>query len=229
MFFDELEQVARIAQKVGTTVFVIEPELVDSVMKNAGNATFKNAIVVEPEGGKKITIEQVRNVIAMTQNRQTRDQFFVFKRAEMLGEEAENAMLKLLEEPRDKYHFVLFTEHPEMLLSTILSRSEIYYLRKEHRLDCPPGVEKDVLAMAKRLLTLSRGNDYVQFADELHKKKDERGFALAVLETAIELAFKSFLMTEKRQFLKKIPQMIEAYDRIKSNGNVRLHLVADLC
>ncbi|MFI3270134.1 MAG: DNA polymerase III subunit delta [Rikenellaceae bacterium] len=43
---------------------------------------------------------------------------------EMMGEQAANKLLKVLEEPWDRTLFILVSEHPEQLLQTILSRAQ---------------------------------------------------------------------------------------------------------
>ena len=43
---------------------------------------------------------------------------------EMMNQEAANKILKILEEPWDKTLFILVSEHPERLLSTIVSRTQ---------------------------------------------------------------------------------------------------------
>ena len=54
-------------------------------------------------------------------NRQT-EVLFGYPRAELLGLEAGNALLKALEEPGRHLHWILTTTRPEALLPTILSR-----------------------------------------------------------------------------------------------------------
>lgn len=236
MYADSLAQITKLAQRAGTVIVAVSPEVQvrtergkKKSIKTAEAIELPGAVVIEPQDGKKITVEQVREVIAMTQNLQTEDRFFVFRQAELLGEEAENAMLKLLEEPKENYHFILLTREPNVLLPTILSRAEVYYVREENTVMQPPVAKPKVLEMAKRLLTIGAAREYLTFADEIHKNKDERSYALEILATAIELSYKSYLMTNKRRFLDKTSRMIVAYDNIKNNGNVRLHLVADLC
>lgn len=236
MYVDSLVQITKLMQRAGTAVVAVSPEVQvrtergkKKSIKTAEAIELPGAVVIEPQDGKKITVEQVREVIAMTQNLQTEDRFFVFRQAELLGEEAENAMLKLLEEPKENYHFILLTREPNALLPTILSRAEVYYVREENTVTQPPAAKPKVLEMAKRLLAIGAAREYLTFADEIHKNKDERSYALEILATAIELSYKSYLMTNKRRFLDKTPRMIVAYDNIKNNGNVRLHLVADLC
>ncbi len=222
MFIDDLRQIPELARKVGTVVFGgVEADV---------KIELPRAIVIEPEEGKRdISVDQVREVIEMAGARQTRDTFFIFREADKLREEAENSMLKLLEEPKENYHFILLTNSPEALLPTILSRAEVYYLRKKDRIKEPPKADKRMMDVAKRYLVARGGREYLGLADEIHKKKNEREWALGVLETTIELAYKSYLMTGKREFLAKIPKLIVAHKNITNNGNVRLHLVADLC
>lgn len=221
MYIDDIGQIPELARKAGTAVFGVGSDV---------EVELPGVIVVEPEEGKKyISVDQVREVIELAGVRQTRDRFFVFREAEKLREETENSMLKLLEEPKENYHFILLTETPEALLPTILSRAEVYYLRKRGAATEAPKADKRVMEMAKRYLVARGGQELLGLADEIHKKKDERGWASEVLGTAVELAYKSYLVTGKREFLARIPKLIEAHKNIADNGNVRLHLVADLC
>jgi DNA polymerase-3 subunit delta' len=63
-------------------------------------------------------------VIARLGVRQTSDVFIVIRPAELLQIEAANTLLKNLEEPGEKVHFVLITDSPSQILSTILTMSE---------------------------------------------------------------------------------------------------------
>ena len=56
-----------------------------------------------------------------------------------------------------------------------------------------------------------------------------RAYALLVLATAIEMLYKSYFITGKDVFVKKLPQFLTAYENIDKNGHIKLHLVADLC
>ena len=237
MFIEDLSEVVELARRAGTTVFAVGNEIKVTTTKarrkrvvKAKEIVLPGAIVIEPKEGRGyIAVEQVREVIEMVRAKQTSEQFLVFNGADKLREEAENAILKLLEEPKENYHFVLLVENVDALLPTILSRAEVYYLRKKDIINESPDVDKKILEMAKRLLVVRDGLGYLRIADEIHKKKDERDWALGVLATTIELAYKSYFLTGKQQFLRKIPKLIKAHKNITSNGNVRLHLVADLC
>lgn len=217
MFFDSVDEVEKIAGKVGTAIFVL-PE--------TAKVEIKGALTLAPAEKTTITIEQVREVLARLAVKQTSDQYVVVRPAELLGEEAANAMLKSLEEPGEKVHFVLMTSEPSALLPTIRSRAALYFLR----LTPSEGIAADekVKAVAKRLM-VARGADLVSLAEEITKKKDGvRAYALMVVGTAIEMLYKSYLITGKEAFFKKLPAFLACYENIEKNGHIKLHLVADL-
>lgn len=73
-----------------------------------------------------ISIDQVRTLVlarAAFAPHEGRAKVFVVRRAEELSVSAANAMLKTLEEPGQKTHFVLLSAQHEALLPTILSRT----------------------------------------------------------------------------------------------------------
>jgi DNA polymerase-3 subunit delta' len=73
-----------------------------------------------------ISIDQVRTLVlarAAFAPHEGRAKVFVVRRAEELSTSAANALLKTLEEPGDRTHFVLLTSQPDALLPTILSRT----------------------------------------------------------------------------------------------------------
>ena len=218
MFFDSISEVARLASLNGTSVFVLpEPE----------KAEIPRAIVLQPEDKTLITIEQVRNILSLLSVKQVSEMFILVRPADLLNDEAANALLKALEEPGEKVHFVLVTSSPTKLLPTILSRAAVYYYRDKDY-DELASVDEAVKAMAKKLM-VAKPKDLTIIADELTKKKDNvRSNVLLVLKTAIVMLYKSYFVTGKTVFLKKIPKFLTTYENISKNGHIKLHLVADL-
>lgn len=222
MFFDNLDQIPTIAARSHATIFALPPDTILPLTPIYDLAP--------PTGKRQITIDQVRDLLSLTTTRQDNDQYLLIRQAEALGLESANCLLKSLEEPPAHYHFILLTTDPSTLLPTILSRAEIYYPKVKAPLDQPPQTDPKVLTVAKQLLTANSAITLIAIADQIHKKKtDERTFALAVLAATIELAYKSYFATGKPAFLAKIPQLLSAHQNISHNGNIRLHLVADLC
>jgi len=219
MFFEEVSEIVGIAKQLGTGVFVVPDEIPVEI---------KNAIILEPEEKSVITIEQVREVLGRLMTKQTENLFVVIRPAEKLGEEAANALLKSLEEPGERIHFVLVTAVPSKLLPTILSRAAVYFLRSSKSVEDGIVAGEKELLLAKRLI-VARAEDLVGLAEELTKKKDGvRAYVLGILATTIEMLYKSYYKTGKEAFLLKLPKFLKAYENIEKNGHVKLHLVADL-
>ena len=219
MFFKDIDETPEIAKKINCGIFVLP---------KSQEIFIKNSLVLEPEGRASISIEQVHNMIDTLKTRQIKDRFIIIRPAEAMTAEASNAILKNLEEPQEKVHFVLVTEAPSKLLPTILSRAEIYIWRGTLSKINEINADDKIKNLAKRLLA-AKPSELTSLAEEICKKKDgARAYALTVLEIAIEMAYKSFLLTGKSAFLSKINNLIHAYDSISANGHIKLHLVADL-
>ena len=220
MFFDDVSEIKDIAKKCGTAVFVVPRDVLISIPQ---------ALVVEPDGKTVVTIEQVRELTIHLKVKQFDDLFVVIRPADALQPEAANALLKNLEEPTEKIHFVLITDSPSLLLPTILSRAAIYILREKIVTHNDINASEQVKNLAKRLL-VARGSDLVTVAEEITRKKDgSRRYALEVIGVAIEMLYKTYFITEKKIFLEKLPKFLAAYDDISRNGNAKLQIVANLC
>ena len=243
MFFKSLVELKNILENAGTAIVCLKDG--DKVGEEVFNLEevvkkIKNVIVVEPgvmknASGKpinQITIDQVREVINLTTTKSTSDRFFIFKNAEKMQIQAQNSALKLFEEPKENYHFILLTTEPEALLPTIRSRAFIYTPVRKNMLETPPEAEKDIFELSKRLL-VANTEQVIEIAEELHKRKDtekspRREYVLKVLETTIELAEKSYFKTGNVAFTRKINGLVLAYEAILKNGIIKLQIVANL-
>ncbi|MBR3256490.1 hypothetical protein IKG10_02375 [Candidatus Saccharibacteria bacterium] len=220
MFFNTTDDILPIATKSGASIFVL-PDVF--------SYQIKNALIVEPETKTTITIEQIRGVIRNLSTKQITDYYIIIRPADLMNIEAANALLKNLEEPRDKIHFILLTDSPSKLLPTVLSRSAIYFLRREKKLDEIKASDDKIKDYAKHLI-VAKGNELVRLTEDITKtKKNVRAYTLDILSTAIEILYKSYFITNKKVFAKKLPKFLMAYDNINQNGHIKLHLVANLC
>lgn len=218
MYFDNLNKIREISLKTNCAVFVLPAEL---------NVSIPRLLVLKPEEKTVITAEQVRDIISDVSKKQLDDLFIMIRPADKLSDVAANAFLKNLEEPQDKVHYLLVTDSPSKLLPTILSRAQLYFWRERISDDilCD---EKDK-ALAKKLIT-AKGSDLVSVADEITAKKNgTRAEALKIVGLAIEMLYKSYFITEKDVFIKKLPLFLRLYDNLEQNGHIKLHLIADLC
>lgn len=69
-----------------------------------------------------IRVPQIRELIEQTRGKYTKRQVFVIDEADKMNMQAQNAFLKLLEEPAPNIHFILTAHAPQQLLPTVLSR-----------------------------------------------------------------------------------------------------------
>lgn len=239
MFFDDPEKIPEIAKNTGFSIFVLPEEVKISnkkPIKTAKSQTisvnFKTTSVIEvEEENGKIRVDQIREITDRVKAKATEDQFIIVKDAEKMNEAAENAFLKLLEEPKDSYHFVFFTKSLSGLLETVLSRAEIYVLRQENPLDQPIRADEATINLARTLIS-ANFNQLVNIATELTDKKrhkNPREDAKNVVKIAIEILYKSYFKTKNPKFLKKIEKFLHLYQNLEGNGHIKLHLVADLC
>lgn len=85
--------------------------------------------VILPEKDDKVDIEKgvisvdsIRRLYDMTKTIETGRRIIAIDYAERMGHQAQNAFLKLLEEPGQNTHFILMSHEPSRFLPTILSR-----------------------------------------------------------------------------------------------------------
>jgi hypothetical protein len=71
-----------------------------------------------------ITVDSIRRLYEITKTIEPNGRVIVIDYAERMAKAAQNAFLKLLEEPSAGTHFILLTHQPGLLLPTILSRAQ---------------------------------------------------------------------------------------------------------
>lgn len=220
MFFDSPDEIMPISTRNGASIFVVPDSLAFSV---------SNSLVIQPEKRASITIEQIRDVINGFTTKQFTDQYIIIRPADLMNLEAANALLKSLEEPKEKIHFLLVTSQPSKLPPTILSRAAIYFLRTKLQFREISSNDAKIKSFAKRLI-VAKDRELPQLVEEITKaKKNVRTYTLEILKVTIEMLYKSYFITNRKAFIEKLPKFLAAYDAINQNGHIKLHLVADLC
>lgn len=76
-----------------------------------------------------ITVDSIRRLYNLTKTIEPNGRIIVIDYAERMAKPAQNAFLKLLEEPSEGTHFILLTHQPGLLLPTITSRAQRLDLR----------------------------------------------------------------------------------------------------
>lgn len=83
-------------------------------------------VISKEEGSHRIKIEKIRKMKEDVYEKPISNyKVYMIENAELMSEEAQNAILKTIEEPPKYAIFILITENKEALLSTIKSRCDI--------------------------------------------------------------------------------------------------------
>jgi len=220
-------------------LFIIEPEKDGQIDRDKGT----------------IPIEAIRGLYDLARSRVSTERIIVIQDADRMAAPAQNAFLKLLEEPNDMIHFVLLAHTPNKLLPTIRSRVQSIELRpisskeSEKLLDTlgvtDPTTRSQLLFVAEGLpaLLTRYATQPNLFDNRAQIVRDARTFLtespyqkLAIAEQYKDKREETLiLLTDAAKLLKRSPEprsiqsigaILKAYDRIVQNGNIRLQLAS---
>lgn len=212
--------------------------------RKAGSKAHADISYAYPEKkSKSYSIEQMRSIAkdAYIRPNEAQAKVYVFEEADnRLTAIAQNAFLKLLEEPPQNVYFILLCESAQKLLVTILSRCTVVRLKNEIKLDrtALENAEKIVRGIVSSreydlLLALNSLTDKEKSDDTLTAVRLILRDALAVLAGSNALFNENLGKTLASRFTKgKIIEMIELTEdaaiKIKQNININL-LTTWLC
>ena len=102
-----------------------------TIAKHIANLRKVTPIIILPEKDEKIDIEKgvisvdiMRRLYDETRTKTADERIIIIDYAQRMTTQAQNAFLKLLEEPGDDVYFILVSNAPSKLLPTIISRTE---------------------------------------------------------------------------------------------------------
>ncbi|MCL2869345.1 DNA polymerase III subunit [Candidatus Saccharibacteria bacterium] len=133
MYLNDLEQLATIMANNQFSLLVLPRNYGTNRVYSA--LPLKNTFPVAPNDKGIIGIDQIRLLQSLCKSKQSARQYYVLFGAENLTEAAENAFLKLLEEPSDNTAFLLVTEDLSKLIPTVQSRAQIFHVNKLSKTD----------------------------------------------------------------------------------------------
>lgn len=167
-----------------------------------------------PQGKREITVEQIRQLRAGAYIRpnEGRRKVFIIETAQAMNDNAQNALLKVLEDGPGYLSFLLLAENPQQLLPTIRSRCESIAIppreEEEH-----PALSEELLQQAARLAGLLLSRDeraLVECTISLENQKLDRD-TLAAFVDAVQEALRPELTARPRQVL----PLMEHLDKIR--------------
>ena len=222
MFFDDPSTIDQITKLSGFSIFAMPKSFWPSPNR---------ILTITPNEKGNIIKEQIDACLEFAKTKHATDQFIFIHSADKMVASAENALLKLLEEPNTNLHIVFFTENPKLLLPTVLSRARLYFLRQTIDFSAPLEQDKATIDLAKSLISAT-GKSLIPTTENLLKsikKSDEtRPKVLEIVRTAIEILYKSYLVTGNSAFLSKLEKFLTLHENLIKNGHIKLHLIADL-
>ncbi len=166
------------------------------------NESNPNLLIINSK--KAVTIDEVRSIreffsLKLIGNK---DGFVLIDCAPGINEEAQNAALKLFEEPPMRTHFILVGIKREELLATVCSRLVII----ENKLNKQNTVDENL----EKLILSGNYEDSVKYTKNLSRKE--------ISETLIELARK----TEKTEIFDKLIESAINISRYNCNQKIAL-------
>lgn len=169
--------------------------------------------------------------------------------AHRLTQQAQNALLKLLEEPRDSLHIILATPQPSLLLETVRSRCQTAsYTPTVQEVPLPSDIKAKVEFMSDgdTLLQQKLLQDTAFYEEEvaifakakqfvsgtplerlavIATVKDSRDTALRLLHAALVVCRFMLLRQASPELHAKTTSLLAAEDSIRKNAHVRISLL----
>jgi len=145
-----------------------DTHITDIIAKhNLGSNNNPDLLLIQNSSNKTISIKQIRNLInwATLKPYNSQIKIGIIKSAESLTVQAQNALLKILEEPNKYTQLYLITQNHKQLLPTILSRCELQHFPQDNNT-----MTKDLL-LSKNFLTFNTTQKFV-YAETIFKIKD---------------------------------------------------------
>lgn len=144
--------------------------------------------IVQPNDKNTISLEIIQSLYTLLRTKRTRLFTIVIDDADAMTVEAQNALLKLLEEPPAETRFILTSHHPERLLATINSRVQAIEIPKSAHKDTESLLDTSLSEQHRsQMLFLAAG-----YPAELHRLKQDESYFASRVE----------LVTLARDFLK---------------------------
>ena len=122
-----------------------------------------------------------------------------------------NKLLKLLEEPPEKTVFLLISEAPDMILPTILSRTQRFNIRKIEETDIANALQQKYGVRPNDSFTLAHlaNGDFIKALETIHLNEEN------------ELFFELLIMSHASSYQRKIREMKQWSEQLAGMGRER--------
>lgn len=202
-----------------------------------------------------ISVKRIRELYEQTRGKSLTQQVYIIDDADKMSPGAQNAFLKLLEEPNSQVYFILTSHHSEALLPTIRSRIEAIHITPitksqseqlliRHKLPAAQQAQALFVAAGKpaELARMAQSADYfaakaatMSAAKQLVSGNKVQRVVTAYSyssdrEQALALLAAAISIVKfsgkSAAAIQQLDRFVDAYDAIAANGNTKLHLLA---
>ena len=180
------------------------------------------------EKNKSIKIDEIRKIreCAYIVSNEGAGKFYIIKNAEYMTVQAQNALIKILEEPPKDVTFVLICKSPENLLSTIRSRAHIF------KVDFGSlNSESDILSLASKIAKASMNSENDKILEYIAGFGNDRKAIKKLIEMTAECLigyFKEEKISDNlaNDLILKIDKLKNFANLIDKNVNINLLMCA---
>ena len=220
--------------------------------------------IILPEKDEKIDIDKgvigvdiMRRLYNETRTKTAGERMIIIDYAERMTHQAQNAFLKLLEEPGDNIYFILVSHSTSKLLPTIVSRTENMDIKpisapqseqllellgitdevkRSQLLFMANGLPAELTRLCNDLVYFEKRSANVRDARELlrgsiyqklmiaQRYKDDRATTLTLLLDVAHILNRSITTNPQIDTINRIDSILNTYQQIEANGNIRLCL-----
>lgn len=196
---DDLPQGILLKGAVGVGLLTTARRIADKALVNIVRPTDRDGNIME-DGSGEIRIAQIRALVAQTRGISTTRRVIIVDDADKMNLPAQQAFLKLLEEPTDNTHFILTAHISQTLLPTIRSRVQSHLIK-------PISSEQSL--------------ELIQTYRETDQRRIQQLLFLAEGRPA-ELAT---LLEDKEYFARQVTAVEDARQLLQGNGAARVGIV----
>ena len=234
------------------------------IAKHIANLKSIKPIIILPEKDEKVDLEKgiisveiMRRLYDEVRTKTNVERIIIIDYTETMTTQAQNAFLKLLEEPAAGVYFILLSHTATKLLPTILSRVEKINIRpvsaqqsndildelqitdttkRAQIMFIAPGLPAEIIRLCIDNEYFASRSSIIRDARELlrgttyqklliaQKYKDNRAQTLILLNDAAKMLQTSVSANPQIDSIKFIDRILNAYQQIEANGNIRLCL-----
>ena len=181
-------------------------------------------IVLKEQNVKSIGIDQIRRLQHQLSLKPYSSfyQIGIIPTAEKLTIPAQNALLKLLEEPPKDTIIILSSQNADLLLSTIVSRCQIIRLASKSQIEIKKSIIDHQSLIINHILRAGVG-ERIKIANEIAKNRDD---AIKFCQIQLVIWRKKMLKTRQaadgRRHVKIIRKIQKALAMLEANVNAKL-------